>query len=118
MGGLLIFETMVFGGIDDQCQERYGTEAEAQLGHAHWVKRERRLWTRVRNARDLRPWVDVTQTWVGALICLLGVLGGFITATWWWIVASFVGGILVGNGFARVWRRWKRVKAKAAKEDE
>jgi len=41
-----IFETMIFGGVDDEYIERYGTEAEAQLGHHYWVKRERRWWKR------------------------------------------------------------------------
>lgn len=35
----IIFETMVFGGLYDQEQERYATLAEAQAGHARWVKK-------------------------------------------------------------------------------
>jgi len=36
-GPPLIFETMVFGGSDDEMQERYSTEAEALEGHRRWV---------------------------------------------------------------------------------
>jgi hypothetical protein len=42
-GPPIIFETMVFGGVDDQAQERYCTEAEAIVGHEHWVRSQRRL---------------------------------------------------------------------------
>ncbi len=33
----IVFETMVFGGTEDQSQERYATWAEAVAGHARWV---------------------------------------------------------------------------------
>ena len=36
-GPPLIFETMVFGGVFDEAQERYSTEAEALAGHDKWV---------------------------------------------------------------------------------
>ena len=32
-GTPLIFETMVFGGLNDQDMERYSTEREAMAGH-------------------------------------------------------------------------------------
>ncbi len=41
----LLFETMVFGGPLDGRQERYGTWAEAEAGHAAMVRR-------VQEARD------------------------------------------------------------------
>ncbi len=37
-GRPLIFETMVFGGPNDQDQYRYSTEAEALAGHVERVK--------------------------------------------------------------------------------
>jgi hypothetical protein len=40
-GPPVIFETMVFGGADDQAQERYCTEAAALAGHDQWVARQR-----------------------------------------------------------------------------
>jgi hypothetical protein len=40
MGPPLIFETVVFGGIDDMEMERYHTEAEARVGHEWWVRRQ------------------------------------------------------------------------------
>lgn len=33
-----VYETMVFGGPRDQDLERYATRAEAEAGHARWVK--------------------------------------------------------------------------------
>lgn len=36
-GPPLIFETMIFGGPDDNYTERYSTEEEAQAGHARIV---------------------------------------------------------------------------------
>lgn len=36
-GPPLLFETMVFGGPEDEAQERYTTRAEALVGHAAWV---------------------------------------------------------------------------------
>ncbi len=42
-GPPLLFETMVFGGKLDEEQERYSTEAEAEAGHARWVKLARAL---------------------------------------------------------------------------
>jgi hypothetical protein len=38
-GPPLIFETMVFGGPNDEEQERYSTEEEAKAGHAAMVER-------------------------------------------------------------------------------
>lgn len=38
-GPPLIFETMQFGGNDDQECERYSTIEEAKAGHDAWVKR-------------------------------------------------------------------------------
>lgn len=40
-GPPLIFETMVFGGPDDQHQERYSTWDEAEAGHARIVAEQR-----------------------------------------------------------------------------
>jgi hypothetical protein len=37
----LLFETMVFGGPNDQNQERYSTRAEALAGHTRVVEEER-----------------------------------------------------------------------------
>jgi hypothetical protein len=34
----IIFETMVFGGPNDEDQERYSTEEEAIEGHRRWVQ--------------------------------------------------------------------------------
>jgi hypothetical protein len=42
-GPPLIFETMVFGGPDDQEQERYPSRVAALAGHDRWVARQREL---------------------------------------------------------------------------
>lgn len=36
-GAPLIFETMIFGGVNDQYQERYATEEQALAGHERIV---------------------------------------------------------------------------------
>lgn len=41
-GPPILFETMVFGGLLDQEQERYATMAEALSGHAAMVERVKR----------------------------------------------------------------------------
>lgn len=35
----ILFETMVFGGLLDQSQDRYSTLEEAQKGHKKWCKK-------------------------------------------------------------------------------
>jgi hypothetical protein len=40
-GPPLLFETMVFGGVCDQEQDRYSTWAEAEAGHAAMVEKVR-----------------------------------------------------------------------------
>jgi hypothetical protein len=42
-GPPLIFETMVFGGLLDQEQERYSTEAQALAGHDQMVAKVKAL---------------------------------------------------------------------------
>jgi len=41
MGDPLLFETMVFGGPNDQLQERYHTWDEAEIGHAKILEHEK-----------------------------------------------------------------------------
>jgi len=112
-----IFETMVFGGIHDDYLERYGTEAEAQLGHRDMVKGERRWWVRYLNLHHFHPRLVWWLLGLGVALCWFGVAGSFfIVSTPWWAVASFIGGVMIGLGCGEAWKRrrlgtgetWKR----------
>src|SRR5215467_9051102 len=85
-GPPIIFETMVFGGPDDQRQERYCTEAEALLGHEHWVARERSWRRRLENFATSTQ--DRAQQTVGEVLLCGGIIGGFLVGSWWWIAPS------------------------------
>ncbi len=39
IGPLVLWETMIFGGIFDEEQERYTSHEDALAGHARWVKK-------------------------------------------------------------------------------
>src|SRR5215469_1848635 len=92
-GPPLIFETMIFGGPDDQAQERYATEAEAALGHEYWVRRQR---------RQQRP-----RLWLAVVVCLvwailIGVWSALLGLAWWVSApVAFVSGMAIGWSVTR-----------------
>ena len=117
-GPPIIFETMVFGGPHDGELERYCTEAEARLGHDHWVALQRRPRARWRawkgNHLD-----DRRQTDLGEFLILAGVVGSFVAASWWFLIPSLVGGWLFGGAVMRRYlarRRRRPINRKSTTE--
>ena len=113
-GPPIIFETMVFGGVDDGEMERYCTEAEARAGHDWWVAKERRWRQRLRtwwgNHLD-----DRRQTDLGLVLVAVGVAGAFWTGSWWFTPLSFLGGGFLGGSTYRRWQH-RRINRKSTRE--
>jgi hypothetical protein len=112
----IIFETMVFGGVFDQNQQRYAIEAEAILGHQRMVAEQRRLLTRYNNAFLFHPALPWWLVLAGGLLWAVAATVVALTR-WWGILPAFVGGVAFGTGVGQLLINRRRRRQARARDD-